>query len=85
MRESGVASFLISYAAVQGDGGFIMLDDPLVHCDKDPMAVAVDVLSGFSGNTQVIFFTCHDQQAERLEGVEGHHYKSGLTQAAVEK
>jgi uncharacterized protein YhaN len=31
------------------------------------MAVAADVLRAFSESTQVLFFTCHDQQAERLE------------------
>ena len=54
-------------AYLQGHGGFIMLDDPLVHFDKDRMAVAADVLRAFSESTQVLFFTCHDQQAERLE------------------
>jgi uncharacterized protein YhaN len=54
-------------AYLHGHGGFIMLDDPLVHFDKDRMAVAADVLRAFSESTQVLFFTCHDQQAERLE------------------
>lgn len=55
-------------AYLQGHGGFIMLDDPLVHFDRDRMASAADAVRGFSGTTQVLFFTCHDQQAERLEG-----------------
>jgi DNA repair exonuclease SbcCD ATPase subunit len=55
-------------AYLEGHGGFIMLDDPLVHFDKDRMAVAADVVRGFSADTQVLFFTCHDRQAERLEG-----------------
>jgi len=54
-------------AYLQGQGGFIMLDDPLVHFDKDRMAVAADVVRTFSVSTQVLFFTCHDQQAARLE------------------
>ena len=49
-----------------------MLDDPLVHFDKDRMAVAVEILRTFSASTQVLFFTCHDHHAERLEG-EGNH------------
>lgn len=57
-------------AYLQGHGGFIMLDDPLVHFDKDRMAVAADVLRGFSATTQVLFFTCHDHHAARLEGDE---------------
>ncbi|MBL7193928.1 MAG: AAA family ATPase [Pirellulales bacterium] len=55
-------------AYLQGHGGFIMLDDPLVHFDKDRMAIAADVLRAFSATTQVLFFTCHDHQAARLEG-----------------
>jgi hypothetical protein len=54
-------------AYLQGRGGFVMLDDPLVHFDKDRMAVAADVVRTFSASTQVLFFTCHDQQAARLE------------------
>ena len=54
-------------AYLQGHDGFIMLDDPLVHFDKDRMAVAAEVLRAFSADTQVLFFTCHDHQAARLE------------------
>ena len=54
-------------AYLQGQGGFIMLDDPLVHFDNDRMSVAADVLRAFSENTQVLFFTCHDHHAARLE------------------
>jgi len=39
-----------------------------VHFDKDRMAVAADIVRGFSADTQVLFFTCHDRQAERLVG-----------------
>lgn len=53
-------------AYLRGMGGFIMLDDPLVHFDKDRMAVAADMLRGFSETTQVVFFTCHDHHAARL-------------------
>ena len=54
-------------AYLQGHGGFIMLDYPLVHFDKYRMAVAAEVLRAFSADTQVLFFTCHDHQAARLE------------------
>jgi DNA repair exonuclease SbcCD ATPase subunit len=54
-------------AYLQGHSGFVMLDDPLVHFDKTRMAVAADVLRTFSASTQVLFFTCHDHHAERLE------------------
>jgi uncharacterized protein YhaN len=55
-------------AYLQGRGGFVMLDDPLVHFDSDRMAVAADVVRTFSASTQVLFFTCHDQHAARLDG-----------------
>ena len=47
--------------------GFIMLDDPLVNLDKDRMAEAADILRKFSERSQVIFFTCHDHHAARLQ------------------
>jgi DNA repair exonuclease SbcCD ATPase subunit len=65
-------------AYLQGHGGFIMLDDPLVHFDKDRVAIAADVLRAFSASTQVLFFTCHDQQAERLERATAHTKQSVL-------
>jgi DNA repair exonuclease SbcCD ATPase subunit len=55
-------------AYLKGRGGFLILDDPLVHFDKDRMAVAAAVLHAFSADTQVLFFTCHDHHAEQLEG-----------------
>jgi len=54
-------------AYLQGRGGFIMLDDALVHFDKERMAVAAEVLRTFSAGTQVVFFTCHEHHAARLE------------------
>jgi DNA repair exonuclease SbcCD ATPase subunit len=47
-------------------GGFVMLDDPLVHFDAARMAIAADILREFSERAQVIFFTCHDHHAARL-------------------
>ena len=55
-------------AYLEGRGGFVMLDDPLVHFDSDRMAVAADVVRTFSASAQVLFFTCHDHHAARLEG-----------------
>jgi DNA repair exonuclease SbcCD ATPase subunit len=63
-------------AYLEGHGGFIMLDDPLVHFDSDRMAIAADVVRAFSKSTQVLFFTCHDRQAERLEGEKAHQDQS---------
>jgi uncharacterized protein YhaN len=45
-----------------------MLDDPLVHLDRDRMAEATAILRAFAERSQVIFFTCHDEHAARLEG-----------------
>jgi len=54
-------------ACLDGGPGFIMLDDPLVNLDKDRMAEAADILRNFSERSQVIFFTCHDHHAARLQ------------------
>jgi energy-coupling factor transporter ATP-binding protein EcfA2 len=54
-------------AHLDNDPGFIMLDDPLVNLDKDRMAEAADILRTFSERSQVIFFTCHDHHAARLQ------------------
>ena len=56
---------------LQVSDGFILLDDPLVHFDADRLAEAVDLLKTFAQRHQVIFFTCHDQQATLLEQVAG--------------
>ena len=53
-------------AYLDGGSGFIMLDDPLVHLDKDRMAAAAEILRGVSERAQVIFYTCHEEQAALL-------------------
>jgi uncharacterized protein YhaN len=53
-------------AYLDGGSGFIMLDDPLVNLDKDRMTAAADILRAFSERSQVIFYTCHDEQMARL-------------------
>lgn len=68
-------------AYLQGCGGFVMLDDPLVHFDKDRMAVAADVLRTFSATTQVLFFTCHDHHAEQLRGGEARQESPDVAQS----
>ncbi len=47
-------------------GGFIILDDPLVHFDAERMAVAAEIIRQFASHSQVIYFTCHDHHAEAL-------------------
>lgn len=55
-------------ASVKSGGGFVMLDDPLVHFDAGRMAAAAAILREFSQHTQTLFFTCHDHHAEALRG-----------------
>lgn len=53
-------------AYLQHTGGFIMLDDPLVHFDGPRAAEAAGIIRGFAERHQVIFFTCHDHHAAQL-------------------
>lgn len=48
-------------------GGFIMLDDPLVHFDASRAEEAASIIRKFSERHQVIFFTCHEHQAAYLK------------------
>jgi len=54
-------------AYLEPTGGFIMLDDPLVHFDGNRAAEAAGIIRGFAERHQVIFFTCHDHHAARLQ------------------
>lgn len=67
----------------QGHGGLIMLDDPLVHFDKDRMAVAADVLRMFSATTQVLFFASPDHHPAGLGGNEAQADQADLTPTAA--
>ena len=51
---------------LQSASGFVMLDDPLVHLDKERLGEAISILKLFSKRFPVIFFTCHEQQADLL-------------------
>jgi len=51
---------------LQSASGFVMLDDPLVHLDKERLGEAISILKSFSKRFPVIFFTCHEQQADLL-------------------
>ena len=53
-------------AYLKESGGFIMLDDPLVHFDAGRAAEAADIIRVFAERHQVIFFTCHQHHAEQL-------------------
>lgn len=53
-------------AYLKESGGFIMLDDPLVHFDASRAAEAADIIRAFAERHQVIFFTCHQHHAEQL-------------------
>jgi len=54
-------------AYLKEPGGFIMLDDPLVHFDASRAADAADIIRAFAERHQVIFFTCHQHHAEQLK------------------
>jgi len=68
---SGALALAVRLAMAEAylaDGdGFIMLDDPLVHFDATRMSAAADILRRFAARSQVIYFTCHDHHADRLE------------------
>ena len=51
---------------LQSASGFVMLDDPLVHLDKERLGEAISILKSFSKRFPVIFFTCHERQADLL-------------------
>jgi DNA repair protein SbcC/Rad50 len=53
------------------DGGFLLLDDPLVHFDAERMAQATRILHDYASRMQIIFFTCHAPQAELLTQLHG--------------
>ena len=55
-------------AYLKTGGGFVMLDDPLVHFDTQRMAAAAEILRDFSQHAQTVFFTCHDHHARAVQG-----------------
>jgi exonuclease SbcC len=50
------------------DGGFLMMDDPLVDMDPKRQAAAAAALKEFAEKRQLIVFTCHPGSAELLGG-----------------
>jgi uncharacterized protein YhaN len=48
-------------------GGFLMFDDPLVNFDATRMGLATGLIKGYAENTQILYFTCHDHQAQALQ------------------
>jgi uncharacterized protein YhaN len=52
---------------LQETGGFIILDDPLVHFDSHRAAEACAIIRDFSQRHQVIFLTCHEDHAAYLQ------------------
>ena len=51
---------------LQSSDAFVMLDDPFVHMDTNRLTQAIAILKSFSNKHPVIFFTCHENQAELL-------------------
>ncbi len=50
------------------EGGFLMMDDPLVDMDPERQAAAAAALKEFASKRQLIVFTCHPGSAELLGG-----------------
>lgn len=53
---------------LEGRGGFVFLDDPLVDLDPDRQKAAAAMLRHFAEEKQVIVLTCHPGHAEVLGG-----------------
>lgn len=53
---------------LEGRGGFLVLDDPLVDLDPERQQSAAAVLKKFAEEKQVILLTCHPAHAEILGG-----------------
>jgi exonuclease SbcC len=51
---------------LQAGGGFVLLDDPLVHFDAGRVKEAAAVIREFSSRHQVLLLTCHDHIAQSL-------------------
>ena len=50
------------------EGGFLMMDDPLVDMDPKRQSAAAAALKEFAAKRQLIVFTCHPGSAELLGG-----------------
>ncbi len=53
---------------LDGGGGFVLLDDPLVNLDPARRAAAADCLREFARERQTIILTCHPSHASLLGG-----------------
>lgn len=48
------------------EGGFIVLDDPMVNLDTERQKNAAELLKDISKKKQLIIFTCHPKHAQLL-------------------
>jgi len=53
---------------LQGLGGFVVLDDPLVDMDPARQQAACEILRRFAEDKQVIVLTCHPRHEQLLQG-----------------
>jgi len=58
----------VSEKFLSEQNGMVLLDDPMVDMDPERKKMASSALLEFSGNQQVIMFTCHPETAKTLKG-----------------
>ncbi|MDD4250189.1 MAG: hypothetical protein PHT13_13935, partial [Methanosarcina sp.] len=51
-----------------GDGGFMIMDDPLVDMDPERQKNAAELLKQVAEKKQILVFTCHPSHGKLLEG-----------------
>jgi len=61
----GMAAF-----SLEGNDGFLVMDDPLVNLDPRRQEAAAECINQFAREKQVIVLTCHPSHARLLGGVE---------------
>jgi exonuclease SbcC len=54
--------------SLDGNDGFLVMDDPLVNLDPQRQQAAADCINMFARDKQVIVFTCHPSHARLLGG-----------------
>ena len=56
--------------SLEGNDGFLVMDDPLVNLDPRRQQAAAECINQFARDKQVIVLTCHPSHARLLGGVE---------------
>jgi len=61
--------FALTEHFLQGQAGFIILDDPMVDMDPDRREPASKAIEEFANEHQVLVMTCHPEHGELLDNV----------------